>query len=87
MVALGTAVLILFLNSGLAIAQCPMCGKAAEYAGATPGEANRTLAMAVVVLLVPTFAIMGGMAALLWKHRRVQGGMELDSRPDPPDSS
>jgi hypothetical protein len=50
-----------------------MCGKSAEYAGATPGEAYRTLAAAAIVLLVPAFGIMGGMAALLWKHRRRSG--------------
>src|SRR5688572_11348139 len=73
---LAAIVLGLVLVPAFALAQCPMCGKTAEYAGASPGEANRTLAVAVVVLLTPALGIMGGMAALLWKHRRPRGDVE-----------
>lgn len=86
MVAFCAATLVLWLSSGLVIAQCPMCGKSAEYAGTSPGEAYRTLAMAAVVLLAPTFAIMGGIGALLWKYHRSHGPTELESRSDNADA-
>jgi hypothetical protein len=88
LVAFSTALLVLWLTCATGsqvFAQCPMCGKSAEYAGATPGEANRTLATAAVVLLAPTFAIMGGVAALLWRYRS-QERPEDESAGDQPDS-
>ena len=68
-----------------ALAQCPMCGQAAEYAGTSPGQANATLTVAVFVLLIPALAIVGGFAALVWRHRGAggAGGEEAAVEPEP----
>jgi hypothetical protein len=73
------AALALVAAPARALAQCPMCGKAAEYAGTSPGQANATLTVAVLVLLVPALAIVGGLAALVWRHRRADGGATAPS--------
>jgi len=76
----------LILAAGIAIhahpalAQCPMCGKAAEYAGTKPGAAYRTFVAAVLVLLAPALGILGGFGALLWKHRG-DGGRNDEDKP------
>lgn len=69
----GLLAAVLALVPAHALAQCPMCGKTAEYAGATPGAAYRTLAAAALFLLAPALGIMGGLGALLWRHRRSPG--------------
>ncbi len=54
----------------MALAQCVMCGKNAEFAGdGEPGRAYATLAIAALVLLVPALSMIGGLAAYVWKHR------------------
>ena len=50
-----------------AAAQCVMCGLAAE--AADPAEGSRTLATAILVLLLPTLGILAGVGTLLWKFR------------------
>ena len=63
---LGAAVI--GLAPALAEAQCVMCSLAAENAG-DPGEASRTLITGVLVLLVPTMGLLGGLSYLVWKSR------------------
>ena len=64
-----TAALLGTLPS-MALAQCVMCGKNAEFAGdGEPGRAYATLAIAALVLLVPALSMIGGLAAYVWKHR------------------
>ena len=67
--AVGLA-LVLLLAAGVALAQCPMCGQAAEQAGTSPAAARRTLLQGVFLLLVPAFTVLGGIAALLLRYIR-----------------
>jgi len=68
-VAVPVLALMLFAAFEPALAQCPMCGPAAEQAGVSPAAARRTLLQGVF-LLVPTFGVLGGIAALLAKYLR-----------------
>jgi hypothetical protein len=63
--AIGLALIAAF---GPALAQCPMCGQAAEQAGPSPAAARRTLLQGVFLLLVPAFGVLGGIAALLLRY-------------------
>ena len=65
---LGASTLLSF---GDAAAQCVMCSLTAEAVDAE--GASRTLATAILVLLLPTLGLLGGALALLWKYRG--GGM------------
>jgi len=58
----------LVLVASAALAQCPMCGQAAEQAGASPAAARRTLLQGVFLLLVPAFTVLGGVAALVMRY-------------------
>jgi hypothetical protein len=73
LIAAGLALAALAIEGLLPVsqvlAQCPMCGKNAEFAGGAPGAAARTFAAAAVFLLAPALGVMGGMGALLWRHR------------------
>ena len=62
--------LVLVLAAGTALAQCPMCGQAAEQAGTSPAAARRTLLQGVFLLLVPAFTVLGGIAALVLRYLR-----------------
>ena len=62
--------LVLVLAAGKALAQCPMCGQAAEQAGTSPAAARRTLLQGVFLLLVPAFTVLGGIAALVLRYLR-----------------
>jgi hypothetical protein len=62
--------LVLVLAAGAALAQCPMCGQAAEQAGTSPAAARRTLLQGVFLLLVPAFTVLGGIAALVLRYLR-----------------
>jgi hypothetical protein len=50
-----------------AAAQCVMCGIAAE--AADPETASRTLATAILVLLLPALGVLAGVGLLLWRYR------------------
>ncbi len=78
-VGLACAAILVF-NGDIALAQCPMCGKAAEYAGTKPGAAYRTFVTAVLVLLAPALGILGGFGALLWRHRGDGADSEANKR-------
>ena len=71
MTRLGTAAMVLAVSlagsARDAAAQCVMCGTTAEAAG--PDEGSRTLATAILVLLLPTLGILAGVGVLLWKFR------------------
>lgn len=54
-------------GGGHAAAQCVMCGIAAE--AANPEAASRTLATAILVLLLPALGVLAGVAVLLWRYR------------------
>ena len=70
--AAALLVLGLVLVASAALAQCPMCGQAAEQAGASPAAARRTLLQGVFLLLVPAFTILGGIAALVMRYHRAE---------------
>ncbi|HWN81610.1 MAG TPA: hypothetical protein VNM87_05920 [Candidatus Udaeobacter sp.] len=65
------ALALLALAAGTALAQCPMCGQAAEQAGASPAAARRTLLQGVFLLLVPAFTVLGAVAALVLRYVRM----------------
>jgi hypothetical protein len=77
--AAGILALVLVLAAGAALAQCPMCGQAAEQAGKSPAAARRTLLQGVFLLLVPAFTVLGGIAALVLRYVRA----DRADRPDP----
>jgi F0F1-type ATP synthase membrane subunit c/vacuolar-type H+-ATPase subunit K len=60
--------LVALAAAGAALAQCPMCGQAAEQAGASPAAARRTLLQGVFLLLVPAFSILGAVTALVMRY-------------------
>jgi hypothetical protein len=68
--AVAILALVLVLAAGTALAQCPMCGQAAEQAGTSPAAARRTLLQGVFLLLVPAFTVLGGIAALVLRYLR-----------------
>ena len=69
-----------------AAAQCALCGQAAAAAG-DPETVSRTFATAILVLLVPTLAVLAGTGLLLWRFRDGGPGLGGDaarSRGDAP---
>lgn len=58
-------------------AQCAMCGQAAQHA-ADPETASRTFATAILILLIPTLALLAGAGILLWKFRGSGGNAFRD---------
>lgn len=65
--ALKSLLLVIVLES-LALAQCAMCK--ANIAGAeNSAEVSRTINTGVLVLLIPTLAIIGGIVRLILKYR------------------
>jgi F0F1-type ATP synthase membrane subunit c/vacuolar-type H+-ATPase subunit K len=50
-----------------AAAQCALCGVNAD--AADPSAGNRTLASAILVLLLPAVALFGGAFLVLWRYR------------------
>jgi hypothetical protein len=70
--------LVLVLAAGAALAQCPMCGQAAEQAGTSPAAARRTLLQGVFLLLVPAFTVLGGIAALVLRYLRADRAGRTD---------
>ena len=55
-------------SSSLAQAQCVMCRLSAENA-ADPATVARTLTLAILVLLIPTAGLLGGVAYLVYRWR------------------
>jgi hypothetical protein len=74
----GILALVLLLAAGAALAQCPMCGQAAEQAGTSPAAARRTLLQGVFLLLVPAFTVLGGIAALVLRYLRADRAGRTD---------
>ena len=66
---LGSATVLLAGAAAPVAAQCPMCGEAAAYAGATPGSAYPTFQAAALVLLIPVVLFLGSAGLLLRKFR------------------
>jgi hypothetical protein len=60
-----------------AVAQCALCGQTAQYA-ADPETASRTFATAILILLIPTLALLAGAGILLWKFRGSGGNAFRD---------
>ncbi len=50
---------------------CAMCYESAKHAGA---DGTRAINRAVLVLLVPTVTLIGGMVGLTLRYNRHQGG-------------
>ena len=79
-------VLALVLSaSSSALAQCAMCGLAAEQA-ADPATVTRTLGLAALVLLIPVNLVAVGMVVLAWKARDWDGAVFRDE-PAAPESA
>ena len=49
-------------------AQCVLCAKNAEFAGAGPGEGSRVFARAGVVLLVPVLCAAAALGVWVRRH-------------------
>jgi hypothetical protein len=65
-----------------ALAQCAMC-KSAIANSENPAALARTIDTAVLVLFIPTMAIIGAIAGLVLKYRHYQGGELCRRAPDP----
>jgi hypothetical protein len=86
--AIGAFVLLVILltvTAGAALAQCPMCGPAAEQAGTSPGAAKRAFLTGVLFLLVPALSVFGGIASVV--VRRVRAEAEAEREKDARSSS
>ena len=78
--ATGFAATLAAAAVGDAAAQCVMCGLSAE--AADPESASRTLAGAILVLLLPTLGLLAGALALLWKYRGGERATVRGHRPE-----
>jgi hypothetical protein len=58
---------VMFLSASLALPQCVMCGRTAA---AQNVERQKVLNSGILILLMPPFAIMAGLATLAWRRRR-----------------
>lgn len=71
---------VLVLTTTNAFAQCAMCK--ANIAGAeNAAEVSRTINLGVLVLLIPTLAIIGGVVRLIIKYRHLSGNSYVHFRP------
>jgi|SRR5687768_2409344 len=62
------------ITAGVALAQCPMCGQAAEQAGTGPGAARRAFLVGVLFLLLPALSVIGGIAAVVIRQHKAEAG-------------
>lgn len=78
-----TAIKLFFIivaTTATSFAQCAMCK--ANIAGAeNAAEVSRTINIGVLVLLIPTLAIIGGVARLIFKYRHLSGNSYVNFRP------
>ncbi len=74
LLGLSIVLFLLLLGTSPTIAQCVMCGQAVASAGEDPAVASTTFARAILVLLVPTVALLTTAGLLLWKFRGDPGG-------------
>jgi hypothetical protein len=69
---LATLTLLLALSAAPAFSQgCAMCYSSAKGAGA---KGQQALTRAVLVLLLPTLSLIGGMVGLTYKYRNSHQG-------------
>lgn len=76
------AAMVLIAAAAQALARCPMCN--ANVANAeNAAEAAQTLNAAILVLLIPTFVIIGGLIGLVYKYRHFYANLRTsDSERD-----
>ncbi len=67
-------------SCGSALAQCPMCGPAAEQAGTSPGAAKRAFLSGVLFLLLPALGVFGGIASVVVRRVRAEAAEERDAQ-------
>lgn len=71
---------VLVSTTATAFAQCAMCK--ANIAGAeNAAEVSRTINLGVLVLLIPTLVIIGGVVRLIFKYRDLSGNSYVHFRP------
>ncbi len=74
---LKTAVIL--IAAAESVAGCPMC-KANIANAENAAEAAKTMNAAILVLLIPVFVIIGGIAGLVFKYRNYQDeGPDVDA--------
>lgn len=77
------AVAVLTAVAAQALARCPMC-KASVANAENATEVANTLNAAILVLLIPTFVIIGGLIRLVYKYRHYYVNLRTsDSERDP----
>ena len=71
---------MLAVTAAAALAQCPMCGQAAEQAGESPGAAKRAFLTGVLFLLLPALSVLGGFASVVVRRIRAEAAAEAEGR-------
>lgn len=76
--SIGLAALSFWLGSVPAAAQCAMCYATASGSGS---RTIRALQIGILILLVPTITILGGLVVLALRRRNSSSSWESDAEP------